>query len=568
MFAEMLLFCLRFSFDRVSRMCPAPHPFSCIFVRLGYLFDTECDILTVYPIIKGRYSMKKLSRFLLSRTFLFGVLIACQLGIFVWLMLMFRRAGTVAYIILTLISALVIIAVVEHNNINPAYKIMWLLIVVVMPVTGPICYLWWGRHGIPPKRARQLVQMEKDAACAFQQEPAVTQALYQEFPDFRHSVEYLRNYAAAPVYSGTQTEYYSMGQEFLAPFLDALRKAEKYIFLEYFIVEEGQMWDPILAILREKAAAGVDVRVIYDGFGSMFTLPADYDEQLCRMGIQCHAFNPLHFSLHISDYKLFNHRDHRKIAVIDGCVGFTGGLNFADEYINRKLRCGVWKDTAVKLEGSAVYSLTVSFLTMWDYVAGTKSDYEAYRCPCAVPAQGYVQPYFDSPLNNEIICENAYINIIRRAQRYVYITTPYLIIDNELMSALCLAAKSGVDVRILTPGIPDKAFVYQVTQSYYPRLLEAGVHIYEYTPGFMHAKMFVSDDREAIVGTANLDFRSLYLHFENCCAFYGGSIVQSVLSDINRTLAECHEVTLEETHHIPLYKVLTRIFMRFFAPLL
>lgn len=512
--------------------------------------------------------MKKLHRFLLSRTFLFGVLIACQLGIFAWLMLMFRRAGTVAYIIITLASSLAIIAVVERNNINPAYKIMWLLIVVAMPVTGPICYLMWGRHGIPPKSAQQLEELEQVASKAFDRDPAAEETLYSAEPSFKRSVEYLNNYASAPLYSGTKSEYYSMGEEFLPHFLDALRSAEKYIFLEYFIIEEGEMWDPILEILREKAASGVDVRVIYDGFGSMFTLPDDYDEHLRCMGIRCHAFNPLHFSPHISDYKLFNHRDHRKIAVIDGHIGFTGGLNFADEYINRKLRCGVWKDTAVKLEGSAVYSLTVSFLKMWDYVDGTQTDYTDYRCSCAVKAEGYVQPYCDSPLDNEIVCENAYINVIRRARNYVYITTPYLIIDDELMTALCLAAKSGVDVRILTPGIPDKFFVYQVTQSYYPRLLEAGVHIYEYTPGFMHAKMFVSDDREAIVGTANLDFRSLYLHFENCCAFYGGPIVQRVLQDIKNVSRECHEVTLEETYHIPLYKVFAQIFLRLFAPLL
>ena len=515
-----------------------------------------------------RYGVKKILKFLLSRTFLFGLLIACQVGLFAALMLVFSRAGTVAYIILTLVSVLVVIAVIERDNINPAYKIMWLLIVVALPVTGAVFYLWWGNQGVTPKNARKFADIERAASAAMVQDDAVTEALYAREPAFRRSVEYLSRNASAPLYCNTQSEYYPMGQDFFARFLEVIRGAKKYIFMEYFIVEEGEMWNETLAVLKEKAAAGVDVRLIYDGFGSMFTLPGDYDEEIRRAGIKCHVFNPLHFSLHISDYKMLNHRDHSKITVVDGETAFTGGLNFADEYINRKQRCGVWKDTGLMLKGPGVYPLTVTFLKMWDFVAGTTTPYTDYMPLGEYEADGYVQPYCDSPLDGEAVAESAYLNVLQHARDYVYIVTPYLIVDNEMVTALCLAAKSGVDVRILTPGVPDKWYVYYVTQSYYPRLLEAGVRIYEYTPGFVHAKMYVSDDREAIVGSANMDYRSLYLHFENCCAFYGGHMVRDVLEDVRATLAESHEVTMADVLRTPLYKWLAQVFLRFFSPLM
>lgn len=439
---------------------------------------------------------------------------------------------------------------------------------VALPVTGAVFYLWWGNQGVTPKNARKFADIERAASAAMVQDDAVTEALYAREPAFRRSVEYLSRNASAPLYCNTQSEYYPMGQDFFARFLEVIRGAKKYIFMEYFIVEEGEMWNETLAVLKEKAAAGVDVRLIYDGFGSMFTLPGDYDEEIRRAGIKCHVFNALHFSLHISDYKMLNHRDHRKITVVDGETAFTGGLNFADEYINRKQRCGVWKDTGLMLKGPGVYPLTVTFLKMWDFVAGTTTPYTDYMPLGEYEADGYVQPYCDSPLDGEAVAESAYLNVLQHARDYVYIVTPYLIVDNEMVTALCLAAKSGVDVRILTPGVPDKWYVYYVTQSYYPRLLEAGVRIYEYTPGFVHAKMYVSDDREAIVGSANMDYRSLYLHFENCCAFYGGHMVRDVLEDVRATLAESHEVTMADVLRTPLYKWLAQVFLRFFSPLM
>ncbi len=513
--------------------------------------------------------MKKLLKFILSRTFLFGVLIALQVGLFLFLTYQFSRLGSYAYLLLTLVSVLVVVAVLEHAGTNPAYKIMWILIVVLLPVSGPFFYLMWGKRTIIPKRAAHFLDIDRRAAASMAPDPDVGRAMLAAFPNQGRTMEYLATHAAAPVYDDTRAAYFPMGEDFFEVFLRELEGARRYIFMEYFIVEEGEMWDRTLEVLKRKVSEGVDVRVIYDGFGSMFTLPSDYDETLRGFGIKCRVFSPLAFSWHLADYKMLNHRDHRKVAVIDGEVGFTGGYNFADEYINRKQRFGVWKDTGLMLKGPAVYPLTVMFLKMWDFVAGCETKYQQYR-PAArcEGADGFVQPYCDSPLDDESVSENVYFSLIQSAKHYVYIVSPYLILDNEMVTTLCLAAKSGVDVRIITPGIPDKWYVYYVTQCFLGVVVGGGVRIYEYTPGFIHAKMYVCDDEAAVVGSANMDYRSLYLHFENCCLFYGGHMVQDVKQDIHETLALCREVTLDDTRNVPLYKWLAQVFLRFFAPLM
>lgn len=513
--------------------------------------------------------MKKLLKFALSRTFLFAVLFLLQLGLFLFLTFQFTRLGTFAYLLLTVGSTLAITMAMERSGINPAYKIMWILITVALPASGPFFYLLWGKRTIVPKRAADFLQIERRAAAATAPDAEAGTTVLRRFPGLARMVDYLATHAAAPVYGGTACRYFAMGEDFFPVFLQRLEAAQQFIFLEYFIIKPGAMWDAILAVLQRKAAEGVDVRLIYDGFGSLFSLPGGYDEQLREMGIQCRVFSPLALSWHLADYKMLNHRDHRKVAVIDGQVGFTGGLNFADEYINQVQRFGVWKDTAAMLEGPGVYPLTVLFLKMWDFVAGCETDYRNYRpAPACPEGDGFVQPYSESPLDDENVAENAYFCLIQSARRYVYLTTPYLILDNEMVTALCLAAKSGVDVRIITPGIPDKWYVYLVTQSFYPQLLAAGVRIYEYTPGFLHAKMYVCDDEAAIVGSANMDYRSLYLHFENCVAFYGGHMVRDVKADFAATMAQSREVTLEDTRCTPFYKWLGQVFLRFFAPLM
>ena len=330
------------------------------------------------------------------------------------------------------------------------------------------------------------------------------------------------------------------------------------------------MWRTILDILERKATEGVDVRLIYDGFGCLTTLPYHYERFLREKGIQCQVFNPFRPLQNIVQ----NNRDHRKICVIDGKTGFTGGINLADEYINQKRRFGHWKDTAVILKGEAVWNMTVMFLHMWNVIANSSEpiDHELHLPhhfhPDSFESDGYVQPYSDTPLDGEIVGENVYLNIINRARKYVYICTPYLIIDNEMMTALCLAAKSGVDVRIMTPGIPDKKMVFLLTQSYYEQLLEAGVHIYEYQPGFLHAKSFVCDDEIAVVGTINLDYRSLYLHFECAACLYQVEEIAEIEKDFQRTLEKCQEVTLENRKKGTFFLRLEGWLLKWLAPLM
>ncbi len=513
--------------------------------------------------------MKKLLKFILSRSFIFSVMILAQMGLFLWLTLQFSRFGPVAYLALTVGGVLTALAILERTDTNPSYKIMWMLIILLMPVSGILFYFFWGKRIIKPKSARKLLEIEHRAAGAIHPDKSAACAMAHSHANLRPVCEYLSTHAASPVYTGTKCAYYPTGQAFFESFLEELKKARRFVFLEYFIIQEGRMWNETLKILKRKASQGVDVRVIFDGIGSLFTLPSDYEDTLRRCGIKCYRFNPVHFSLHISDYKMLNHRNHRKIAVIDGEVGFTGGLNFADEYINVRRRFGVWKDTALMLKGPAVYSLTTTFLKAWSFACGEEVQFSQYFPKTRYPQEThFVQPYDDSPIDDENVSESVYSALIQRAQHYLYITTPYLIIDNEMASSLCLAAKSGVDVRIITPGIPDKWYVYYVTQSYYARLMRAGVRIYEYTPGFIHAKMYVSDDEAAIVGSANMDYRSLYLHFENCCIFYGGQMVADVKRDFLATMRESREVTKEDCRRVPLYKWVAQIFLRFFAPLM
>lgn len=525
---------------------------------------------------------KKLKKLIFSKTFAFGILALLQISIFLVLAFVFATSGVWAYIFATIITVLVLLVVFEQDELNPAYKLMWVFIILLMPFSGALFYLLWGHRHVPKRKRKQMACIEERANEALTQDPAILPILKEENADMFHSAEYLLKHADAPIYAHNKVEYYPIGDDFFEPFLEALRTAKKYIFLEYFIYREGIMWNSTLDILRQKVKEGVDVRVLYDGVGSLFTLPNDhYYETLRSYGIQCYAFAPLEFTPHISDYAMLNHRDHRKITVIDGKIGFSGGLNFGDEYINKIERFGLWKDTSFKIEGDAVYSLIITFLKTWDFVSGSTSDYESYRLPkeeftssleildaSKILQTGLVQPYCDSPLDIENVSANSYINVISRANNYVYISTPYLVLDYEMINCLTLAAKSGVDVRILTPAIPDKPLVFMLTQSYYPALLRGNVRIFEYAPGFNHAKMYVSDDKHAIVGSANMDYRSLYLHFENCVSFYGGDIVMDTKKDMLDSFAISNEITLENIKKRSFWYRTLQIIIRFFAPMM
>ena len=393
---------------------------------------------------------------------------------------------------------------------------------------------------------KRFAQLQKKSAALLEENPETRGRLNEMDPSIARQSEYITRLSGFPVCENTEADYFQVGDDMFPVLVEELKKAEHYIFIEYFIINDGVMWNTILDILEEKAAQGVDVRLIYDDFGCLTTLPSKYYKRLQEKGIRCTVFNPFRPVLNI----IQNNRDHRKLCIIDGYVGFTGGINLADEYINQKERFGHWKDTAIMLKGEAVWNMTAMFLHMWCVINGDGNsvDFKEYLPHRfhkeKFEGSGFIQPFCDTPLDNEILGENIYLNIINRSKKYVYICTPYLIIDNEMMTALCLAAKSGIDVRIMTPGIPDKKIVFLLTQSYYQQLLEAGVQIYEYQPGFLHAKSFVCDDEVSVVGTINLDYRSLYLHFEDGVWMYRSDVIADIKKDFEDTLDYCKPVTL------------------------
>ncbi len=509
--------------------------------------------------------MKKILRFITQRVVITALLIVLQALLlfgFIWKLdnyFVYFYAGSV------LLSLLITLGIINSKS-NPAYKIAWLIPILLFPVFGGLVYLLFGsdRTGRYLRKKLQGIGTEMDNVIG---EAHRRSGAEQLPPDAANQSRYISHCAYCPPYQNTTTEYLPLGEVKFERMVEELKKAKHYIFLEYFIIQEGKMWNTILDILRQKAAEGVDVRVIYDDMGCIMILPTGYDRTLEQMGIKCRIFNP--FVPILSSR--FNTRDHRKICVIDGNVGFTGGINLADEYINAYEKHGHWKDTSILLKGEAVFNLTVMFLSMWDYLDGTtgKTDYSRYY-PTVWDenAKGYVQPFADNPLDDEAVGETVYLNLINKAKRYVYITTPYLILSSEMLTALTSAAKCGVDVRIITPHIPDKWYVHAVSRSHYQPLIEAGVKIYEYTPGFIHAKTFVVDDDYAVVGTINLDYRSLYLHFECAVWMYQTPSVAQVRDDFFKTQQISQEITLEECRSLSFPRRLGRSVLRVFAPLM
>ncbi len=509
--------------------------------------------------------MKKILRFITQRVVITALLIVLQALLlfgFIWKL---DNYFVYFYASSVLLSLLITLGIINSKS-NPAYKIAWLIPILLFPVFGGLIYLLFGsdRTGRYLRKKLQGIGTEMDNVIG---EAHRRSGAEQLPPDAANQSRYISHCAYCPPYQNTTTEYLPLGEVKFERMVEELKKAKHYIFLEYFIIQEGKMWNTILDILRQKAAEGVDVRVIYDDMGCIMILPTGYDRTLEQMGIKCRIFNP--FVPILSSR--FNTRDHRKICVIDGNVGFTGGINLADEYINAYEKHGHWKDTSILLKGEAVFNLTVMFLSMWDYLDSTtgKTDYSRYY-PTVWDenAKGYVQPFADNPLDDEAVGETVYLNLINKAKRYVYITTPYLILSSEMLTALTSAAKCGVDVRIITPHIPDKWYVHAVSRSHYQPLIEAGVKIYEYTPGFIHAKTFVVDDDYAVVGTINLDYRSLYLHFECAVWMYQTPSVAQVRDDFFKTQQISQEITLEECRSLSFPRRLGRSVLRVFAPLM
>lgn len=513
--------------------------------------------------------LKKIAKLLFNRIFYVAVAILIQLA---WIFItVWRLAGYSRYISWG-ISALSIIVVLwlVNKKMNPSYKLGWTLLIMAVPVFGLTLYMLFGKSRIASEIQKEYVKLHQKSAPYMKQDQQIIERMNGEDPSSVNQSRYIYSHSGFPVWENTTAEYFQVGDDMFPVLVKELNEARHYIYIEYFIINDGIMWQTILDILERKASEGVDVRLIYDDFGCLTTLPHKYYEILRSKGIQCQVFNPFRPILNI----IQNNRDHRKICVIDGHTGFTGGINLADEYINQKKRFGHWKDTAVMLKGEAVWNMTMMFLNMWTLTSGNAEeiDYERYfpgryhEEPFA--SDGYVQPFSDTPLDQEVVGENVYLNIINRSRRYVYICTPYLIIDNEMMTALCLAAKSGVDVRIMTPGIPDKKMVFLLTQSYYEQLLESGVKIYEYQPGFLHAKSFVCDDEIAVVGTINLDYRSLYLHFEDGVWMFRNRVIHEIREDFEHSMEYCKAIDIQFCKNRNVVVRAIQSIMRLLAPML
>ncbi len=564
---------------------------------------------------KVNKKLRGMLRLFFSRTTIIFVAVFLQVCIMFYTIQWLSDYSTFVNYGFLLLGVLVAIHIMGTNT-NSSFKMAWLVPVLLFPIFGSVFYVFMYNQFDTYSMKKRLEKIERKVQREFTQDRGVLEALKNQSGGEYGLAEYLHNVGRFPAYRNCRMKFFPLGEDKYQEMLVQLKQAKHFIFLEYFIVSEGQMWDSILEILKEKAAEGVEVRFMYDGMCSLGLLPYGYYKKIRRYGIQATTFSQLKPAL--SSYQ--NNRDHRKILVIDGRVAFTGGVNLADEYINEYERFGHWKDTAIMVEGPAVRSFTLMFLKMWNVANKVKDvpheEFERYlrytegyacnnaltkeniddidteeeraiemlleesqiekairvqeRMAAHIPAHtgGFVIPYSDDPFTDERIGKQVYIDILNRARHYVHIMTPYLILDDEMAAALTYSAKRGVETVIIMPHIPDKMYAYLLARTYYKDLLENGVKIYEYTPGFVHAKVFVSDDIRGVVGTSNLDFRSLYLHFECCMYIYNNDVVFDMEADYQNTLAKCQQITIEDCEKYPFMKKVAGRLLRFVAPLM
>ena len=492
--------------------------------------------------------------------------VAVQLAFLVCFLYFLSSYSKIVGISYTVINILVLLFLISKDD-NPSYKLIWIVVILGIPMIGGILYVLFGNKRASRRLGMKIAEEHKRYLPTMRPNEEISRTICDRNRREAGIIAYLQHKCSFPAWGNTRTNYYPIGEEMYADMLTELRKAEKFIFLEYFIIELGVMWNAIAAILYEKAAQGVDVRVMYDDLGCVGTLPKGFADTLQSKGIECVAFNPVTPFLNLA----VNNRDHRKIMVIDGNVAFTGGINLADEYINEKVKYGHWKDTGVRVQGSAVWNFTEMFLEIWNAFSNGSKDIEQYKpdpnFTGSVTGDGFVLPFSDSPAENEAISQNVYLDILNRANDYVYIFTPYLIIDSEMLNALRMAAKRGVDVRLITPGVPDKKLIFRVTRANYEPLISAGVRIFQYTPGFTHAKSFVSDDEIAVVGTINMDFRSLYLHYECGLLLINTASVMQLKDDFTTTISKCVEVTSEDLKQSFFWHIFDAV-IRVFSPMM
>ncbi len=506
---------------------------------------------------------EKWFRSLVRRRFIIVILLLIQIAAIVYTLVSRSIASKITAAGLTVLSIAVCLYIISRRD-KGAFKLSWVFTIMMFPLFGGLFYLVFKAQSASRRLAGIRMKSEEKILNSSDNSNEALSLLNTEAPEYVPIARYLKDTACFALYADSSADYLSPGEKFYDKLLEELEKAEKYIFLEFFILQEGKMWGSILDILIRKAAQGVKVRLIYDDVGCFLKLPAGYAGSLREMGIETVVFNPFRPVL----TSLQNNRDHRKIAVIDGKTAFTGGINLADEYINAVERFGHWKDAGVAVKGSAAWSFTLMFLQMWQLCSATEEDFEQYRPQKQETyCDGFMQPWADSPNDRENVGEHVYLHMINRARKYIYINTPYLIVDDSMVSALILAAKSGVDVRIVTPHRWDKRLVHMTTRSYYRELINGGVKIYEYSLGFIHSKTFICDDECANIGTTNLDFRSLYLHYECGLWLYGSRAVAQLKEDYINTLDQCRLIRSEDCRG-GLIKTLFQEILRLFAPLM
>lgn len=508
-------------------------------------------------MVKGVFDMAMA----IKRIIIVGLGVIIQIVLSLSILLFLGKYVALIEFLYAVFSILLVLAIVKESK-SLSSDLPWIIIIMMFPIVGALLYAIIGRNWHKSKILKSINKHIDDSKKYLIQDINIKEDIDKNNYD---KLKYITDYAGFPVTKNNELKYYGLGELAYKDMLLELKKAKKFIFMEYFIINNGKMWQGILDILEEKAKDGLDVRVMYDDMGCVAMLPSHYPKLLEKKGIKCVAFNELNPFLGI----IMNNRDHRKMTIIDGHTAFSGGINISDEYINETHPHGLWKDNGIQIKGEAVWNFTVMFLSMWNSYKNEDVDYTKFKYTFKEKNKnnGYVVPYGESPLDDEIVGENVYLNIINQAKKYVYIYTPYLIIDTDMINSLILASKRGVDIRIIVPGIPDKRIVYDLTSSYFETLIKYGVKIYQYTPGFVHSKVFVSDDNIATVGTINMDYRSLYLHFECGVFMQDVDIIKDVKKDIDEAIIESHLVTLKEATP-SFFKGVWQAILRLFAPLM
>ena len=506
--------------------------------------------------MKNKRGIRIQTRYIVS-----ALLLVFQL-IFMFTVLFNLSSNSVAIYWLAEVLGVITVITIVNKRGNPSYKIAWIIFILLVPVFGISVYLLWGGGRVLPSIRKRMLACEENYIPKLNEEDGVHEKL--AYHDLLHSrqADYLTVESGYPLYKNSEIEYLSPGEAFFPRFLEELENAKKYIFIEFFIIAEGKMWSEISEILKRKVKEGVEVKVLFDDFGSIKRQHKNFITRLKKSGIEVAAFNKIGPSMNI----FMNNRNHRKIVVIDGLIAATGGLNLADEYINETERFGYWLDSAVFIKGEAVRSFVAMFCSLWEFTTGKKIDMPKYIHENHIKNDCFVLPYCDDPLDSRNPAEGIYMQIINTAQRYVYIASPYLIVDNTMISNLSNAAKSGIDVRIITPHIPDKWYVHPVTQYNYKELLDAGVRIYEYTPGFIHSKLFVSDDAVATVGTVNMDYRSFILHFECGVWMANSDEIITIRRQFDSLFEQSKEILKSEWDKEPWYRRTKRAILHVFSP--